>query len=86
MNEMIRNLRELTCMREELDAEIDAIKDKIKGVMTSTNTEELSGIDWKVSYKIINSSRLDSKAFKADYPEIAKKYTKTTATRRLTIA
>lgn len=86
MNEKIKELRELKRMKEELEAAMDAIKDEIKSIMTESNQEEMTGTDWKVTYKSVTSSRFDSKAFKADHAKLAELYTRTTATRRLTIA
>lgn len=86
MKEKIDALRELMRMREELDAEITALQDEIKAVMTADNVDELRGTDYKVTWKAYQTSRIDSKALKADLPEIAAKYTKTTTARRFLIA
>jgi len=40
---------------------------------------------FKVSYKSITSSRLDSAALKRDLPNVAALYTKQTTTRRFTV-
>lgn len=86
MKEKIEALRELMRMREELDAEITALQDEIKAVMTADNVDELRGTDYKVTWKAYQTSRIDSKALKADLPDIAVKYTKTTTARRFLIA
>lgn len=88
-NEMtiaIKQLRELRRMAEELEAEMESIKDEIKQHMTTQHVDELIGTDWKVTYKTVNSSRFDTKAFRRDHAVMAEKYTKQTSTRRLTIA
>lgn len=81
----IKELRELQRMAEEITAEIDAIKDSIKNHMEAINAETLSGTDYKISYKTVNSSRLDSAALKKELPEIAAQYTKNTIYKRLDI-
>ena len=86
MKEKIEALRELMRMKEELEAEITALQDEIKAVMTAENVDTLRGTDYKVTWKAYQTSRIDSKALKADLPEIAAKYTKTTTARRFLIA
>ena len=71
---------------DELDAEMEAIKDEIKAHMTIQGVDELAGIDWKVSYKTVTGTRFDAKAFRKDHAVMAEKYTRQTTTRRLTIA
>ncbi|MDO4175208.1 MAG: hypothetical protein Q4D42_10640 [Eubacteriales bacterium] len=88
-NEMaiaVKQLRELRRMSEELETEMETIKDQIKQHMTMQNVDELIGTDWKVTYKTVNSSRFDTKAFRKDHAVMAEKYTKQTSVRRLTIA
>lgn len=46
----------------------------------------LAGLDYKITYKAVTSSRLDSKALKADQPELYAKYTKQTTARRFCLA
>lgn len=73
-------------MKEEIEAEIAAAQDEIKAEMAATNTYTLTGTDYKVTWNEITSTRLDSKALKAELPEIAARYTKTTTSRRFLVA
>jgi len=82
----IRELRELKRLQEELSGEIEAIQDDIKQHMDAAQVDTLSGNDWKVTYKAVTSSRLDTTALKKVLPDIAAQYTKTTTTRRFLIA
>ena len=82
----IRELRELRRMADEIAAEIDGITDSIKQHMDAAQVDTLSGNDWKVTYKAITSSRLDTSALKKALPDIAAQYTKTTTTKRFLIA
>lgn len=86
MKSKIDELRELMRMKEELEAEITTLQDEIKAVMTAENTDELRGTDYKITWKQYQTSRIDSKALKADLPEVAAKYTRTTTARRFLIA
>lgn len=89
INELTANvseLRELRRMADEIQAEIDAIQDKIKAHMNAAGVDTLAGADYKITWKAVNSSRFDTTAFKKENPEIAALYTKTTTTRRFTLS
>ena len=79
----ITELMELKRMREELDAEIAAAEDEIKAAMGDEDT--LLAGPFKVTWKTITSSRLDSTALKKALPEIAAQFMKQTTTRRFSI-
>ena len=79
----VQELMELRRMAEELQSEIDALQEAVKSFMGSEETM-IAGA-FKVSYKSVTSSRLDSTALKKALPEIAAKFTKTTTARRFSI-
>lgn len=79
----VRELLELRRLRKELDAEITAAEDAIKAVMGEDET--LTAGVFKVSWKAVTSSRLDSTALKKTMPEIAARFMKQTTTRRFSI-
>ena len=79
-----RELRQLQQLIEEATAESEAIKDQIKAHMG--DTEELWAGEYKITWKPVTSSRLDSKALKATAPELVERFTKTTTTRRFCVA
>ena len=78
MNAKVKELRELRRMADELAGEIESLQDEIKAEMTAREVDTLTGFDWKVTYKTVKSSRLDSKALKAELPEVAARYMKDT--------
>lgn len=82
----IRELKELKAMAEEIAAEITTIEDAIKAEMTARETEEMMIDVYKIRWTRIKSNRFDSTAFKKAMPELAEKFTKTTETRRFSIA
>lgn len=86
MNSKIAELRELRRMADELQAEIDGITDAIKNEMIAQDVDTLTGADWKVTYKTVTSSRIDSKALKAALPDVAAQFTKETTSRRFVLA
>ena len=79
----ITELMELKRMRDELDAEIQAAEDEIKQAIGDDDT--LLAGPFKVTWKTITSSRLDSTALKKALPEIAARFMKQTTTRRFSI-
>ena len=84
MDSKIKELRELRCMADELAGEIESITDSIKAHMDAEDT--ISGTDWKVTYKAVTSSRIDTSALKKALPDLAQQFTKTTTARRFCIA
>lgn len=89
MNELeakVAELRELRRMADELAAEISATEDSLKAYMTTNGMDELHGLTFKISWKEVTSSRLDSKALKVAAPELCARFTKQTTTRRFTLA
>ena len=80
----IRELRQLQSLIEEAQAEAEAIKDTIKAHMG--DAQELRAGEYKVTWKPVTSSRLDSKALKAAAPELVERFTKTVTSRRFYVA
>ena len=80
----VKELLELKRMREELDAEINVAEEEIKQAMGTEETL-LAGA-FKVTWKAITSSRLDSTALKKALPEIAAQFMKQTTTRAVLVA
>lgn len=87
MNEMeskIRELRQIQNLIEEAQAEAEAIKDSIKAHMG--DAEELRAGEYRVTWKAVTASRLDTAALKKALPEEAERFTKTTTSRRFCVA
>ena len=89
INEIIRKLNELSELRrmaDELNAEIEAIQDAIKAHMTEADTDTITAGAFKVTWKAVTSTRIDTTALRKDLPEIWQEYGKTTTTRRFSVA
>ena len=89
MNEMeakVSELRELRRLADDLAAEIGALEDDLKAYMTANNADELHGPSFKITWKPITSSRLDSKALKTAAPELWERFTKPVTTRRFILS
>ena len=84
MEAKVKELMELKRMKEEIEAEIAAAEDEIKAVMGSEETL-LAGA-FKVDWKTVITSRIDTAALKKVMPEIAERFMKQTTTRRFCVA
>lgn len=81
----VQELRELKRMQEELTAEIEAIQDTLKQHMDSTGTDTLLGMDYRITWKAVKSTRIDTSALKKALPDVVKAFTRETITRRFCV-
>ena len=80
----ITELKELERMAEELAAEIEAAKDEIKAEMGAE--EVLLAGPFKVTWKNVSSSRLDTAALKKAFSaDVLAPYYKSSVTRRFVV-
>ena len=86
MDSKIKELRELRQMADELAAEMETIQDSIKAHMDAAGVDTISGTDWRVTYKAVTSSRIDTAALKKALPDMVERFSKTTTARRFCIA
>ena len=89
MNEMetkVNELRELRRMADELAGEIAALEDSIKAYMIENGADELHGPTFRITWKMVTSSRLDGKALKTAAPELWQRFSKQTTARRFILA
>ena len=82
----IRQLKELEELIKEAEKEAEALKDEIKAEMMKQGKEEMEVGRYIVRYTVVLSNRFDSTAFKRVMPEVYKKYTKQTTSRKFTIS
>ena len=79
-----RELRQLQALIEEAQAEAEAIKDAIKAAMG--DSESIQAGEYKITWKPVKSSRIDTAALKKALPDVAERFTKETTVRRFTVA
>ena len=79
----ITEMQEYIRIAEEAQAAAEALKDQIKSYMG--DSELLNAGPYKVSWKPVTTSRIDTAAIKKDHPELAAEYTKTSTCRRFTV-
>lgn len=86
VNATAQNLISVRQMIEELQAEAEALTDKLKSAMVEQGTEALQGDGWKATWRNVNSSRFDSKSFKADHADLYAAYSKATTMTRFLLS
>lgn len=79
----ITEMQEYIRIAEEAQAAAESLKDQIKSYMG--DSELLTAGPYKVSWKPVTTSRIDTAAIKKDHPELAAEYTKTSTCRRFTV-
>lgn len=84
MERKARELRQLQALIEEAQQEAEAIKDAIKAAMG--DAEEIHAGEYRITWKPITSSRIDTAALKKALPDLAAQFTKTSTVRRFSVA
>ncbi len=84
LQDLCKNYRELQRLSEAVQAEMDEIKAMIRAQMGENDTV-VAG-EYKISNKLVESSRLDSAALKKALPDVAARFIKTTVSRRFVIS
>lgn len=80
----VKELRELQALIEEAQAEAETIKGAIKA--NTGGSDVLLAGEYKITWKAVESRRLDTAALSKALPELAAQFTKTTTVRRFCIA
>ena len=83
METKAHDLKELERMQEEITAEMEAIKDALKAAMGDQETVTAGA--YKITWKVITSTRLDTKALKAALPDVTARFTTSSTTRRFCV-
>ena len=79
-----RELRQLQALIEEAQAEAEAIKDAIKAAMG--DSESVQAGEYRITWKAVTSSRIDTSALRKALPDVAERFTKEIVTRRFVIS
>lgn len=80
----VRELRQLQSLIEEAQSEAEAIKDALKAHMGDSET--LLAGEYKITWRTVTSSRLDTAALRKAIPDVAAAFTRTVSTRRFCVA
>ena len=85
LNERVRTLKSLIRHVEELESDINNIKDELKEEMESSGIYELKGPDWKITWNLVASKRFIQSRFKEENPDLYAKYLGLSESRRFLI-
>ncbi len=69
-----RRLKILKNKQEVLQQEIDQLEGDLKAQLEAWNVDEVQAGPFRVVWKLVNSSRFDSKSFRAKYGKLYDKY------------
>ena len=86
LEKRIEKMQEWEALAEEAKAEAEALRDEIKAEMLSRDTEELAAGRYIVRWTSVLSNRFDTTAFKKQYNDLYKSFTKQVASKRFSIA
>lgn len=81
----VHELRELLRMEEELSAQIETLKDQLKAHMAGEGTDTLSGTDYKITWKEVESTRFDTTAFKKAHSDLHAAFSVKTVSKRFLV-
>jgi predicted phage-related endonuclease len=84
MEQKARALREMQALIEEAQAEAESLKDDIKALMG--DSEEVRAGEYRITWKTVTASRIDTTALKKAMPDVAAAFAKETPTRRFCVA
>ena len=86
LNATAKDLLAVRAMIAELEAEAEALTDRIKAAMVDRGEEVLAGDGWHASWKNVTSNRFDSKTFRAENAELYAAYSRPVVTCRFLIS
>lgn len=85
INEIMKDLAEMNAMQDELKATIESLQDEVKQYMTAEGVDEVVAENGdKATWREVISNRFDSTAFKKDFADVYREYTRRTTYRRFT--
>lgn len=85
INSKVREIRELTRMKEEIEAEIKALQGSIKAEMENRGVHELFTDECKIRWTEVISNRFDTNAFKKTHSDLYNQFTKEAKSMRFSI-
>lgn len=81
----IKKYKDLEAQRTAIEKEMEALKADLLADMQEKGLEEQKAGNWVIRWTKVLTNRLDSKALKAELPELAARFTKQTESRRFSI-
>ena len=85
MDEKLARLRRCRREMDALKKEAEALEGEVKAELEARGVDQVETAHYKVSWKTVSSVRLDTKALRAERPEIYERYALTGSTKRFTV-
>lgn len=85
MDEKLARLRRCRREMDTLKQEAEAIETEVKAELEARGVEQVETAHYKVSWKAVSSTRLDTKALKAERPELYQRYAVSSTTDRKSV-
>lgn len=82
----VKKMQELEQQKADMEKQIDELKDQIKQDMEQKGLEEMAAGAFLIRWRMVLTSRFDSKAFQKEHSALYDQYVKQTSSRRFTIA
>ena len=79
----VRELRELQALAEEVEAEMEIIKDEIKSFMG--HVEEIKAGPFRVTWRTVTTGKIDTAALRKLLPDVAQQFTRPSTVRRFCV-
>ncbi|MCI8328228.1 MAG: hypothetical protein HFG02_01050 [Oscillibacter sp.] len=86
MDEKLAQYRRCRRAIDDLKREAAAIESEVKAELEARGVEQAETAHYKVSWKTVASTRLDTKALKEERPEIYARYASASVTKRFTVS
>ena len=86
MDEKLAQYRRCRRAIDDLKREAAAIESEVKAELEARSAEQAETAHYKVSWKTVASTRLDTKALKEERPEIYARYASASVTKRFTVS
>ena len=83
MEAAARELRQLQALIEEAQAEADTLKDRLKAALG--DAESVQAGEYRITWKAITSSRIDTAALKKALPDVAERFSIRSTTCRFSV-
>jgi len=85
IEEIIRELKDYEELKNQLDAEIKALKEDVIEILKARDEDEFTCEDGKVTYRPVISKRFATTEFKRLHGDLYEAFTKTTENMRFTL-
>jgi predicted phage-related endonuclease len=81
-----RTYREIQAEIKQLEEQADALKQRMIKELDTRNTEKLEAGEYTIHWGLYETTRLDSKALKAEHADLYARYSKKTVSTRFQVA